>query len=64
MLVVCGVVKCANVKSSVNKIQSETADFVPGTAPGKLDETYSPSLILVHSLYYVKHDVIHKTGSA
>ena len=31
--------------------------------PGELDETYASSLILAHSLHYVKNNVIHKTES-
>jgi len=32
----------------------------PGAPPGELNETSS---VMAHSLHYVKHDVIHKTGS-
>jgi len=38
-------------------LQPETANFTPGAAlppPGELDEIYASSLILAHSLHYVK----------
>jgi len=44
-------------------MKSEAADFAPVPPPSELDETYATSLILAHLPHYVKHDVIHKTGS-
>jgi len=35
-------------------MQSDTADLTPVPPAGKLDETYSLSLILTHWLHYVK----------
>jgi len=36
------------------KKQFKTADFARVPPPCELDETYVPSLILAHSLHYVK----------
>jgi len=38
-----------------SKMQSKMVDFVPIVSPlSKLDETYASSLIMPHSLHYVK----------
>jgi len=42
----------------INKMQSEMADYKPVQPPGKLDETYTPSLILARLLHCVKTYVI------
>jgi len=48
-------VNCNFINNSNNKIQSETADYALGVPfPRKLDKTYASSLILAHSIHYVK----------
>jgi len=39
------------------------ADFSLVSTRGEIDEIYTWSLILAHSLHYAKNDVIYKTGN-
>jgi len=41
-------------------MQVETTDFTPVQPPDDLNETYASSLILAHSLHYVKNDSANK----
>jgi len=43
-----------SVCNTNNKPALVNSNFVPVAPPGELDETYVSSLILAHSLHYVK----------
>ena len=50
-----GKIGVGRVNFKVKKMQWKTADFAPLLSPDELDVTFALSLILAHSLHYVKN---------